>query len=119
MRFVLELLRDFSGLIGAGLSAAAFFRLEGRKTEAASVNPEAANDKALQEEMREARATLVEHRVLAPNPLDLRLTVLGLLLIAVSFLISIALTVTEPSATGSEHQAPSAEKSTPAIPTGH
>lgn len=119
MRFALELLRDISGLIGAVLSAAAFFRLEGRKTEAASVNPETANDQALQEELKGARATLVEHRVLAPNSLDLRLTVFGLLLIAVSFLVSIALTATEPSATGNENQAPSAGKSMPAIQAGH
>ena len=94
MRFALELLRDVLGLVGAIVSAFAFFRLEARKAEAASVRPDAAGDADLAAEMQRARTTLVERRVLAPNARDLHLTVFGLALIALSFLISIGLTLT-------------------------
>ena len=108
MRFALELLRDVLGLVGAIVSAFAFFRLEGRKAEAASVRPDTAGDADLAAEMQQARTTLVERRVLAPNRLDLHLTVLGLALIALSFLISIGLTLT------AEHTAPPPANAAPA-----
>ena len=97
MRLAFELLRDILGLIGAVLSAFAFFRLERRKAEAASADPETAADPDLKAEMTAARGTLLTLRVLAPNEGDTRLTVAGLFLIALSFLISIALTLAAPS----------------------
>jgi len=117
LRFTFELLRDVLGLLGAILSASAFFRLERRKAEAAGANPDAADDVDLKTEMVRARNTLVARRVLAPNEVDLRLTFWGLTLIAISFLISIGLTITAPSRAEAPYATPS--MSPPAkIPTG-
>jgi hypothetical protein len=117
MRLVFELSRDVCGLIGAGLSASAFFRFEGRKAEAASITEEMTDDPDLKAELTKARETLLKVRVLAPNELDLAFTAWGLVLIAISFLISIALTLTEPAqdertATSTSQTAP-AERAAP------
>jgi len=117
-RLVFEFLRDLSGLIGACLSATAFFRFEWRKAEAASINEEITDDPELKAEMVKSRETLVRVRVLAPNELDMAYTAWGLVLIAISFLISMGLTVVEPSLSEKAPSPPAGNISTPVNQVG-
>lgn len=91
-KLCLELLRDVLGLSGAVLTAWAFFRLERRKKEATVAQRARISDPDLQKMFAEAGNTLVGE-VLAANEIDARLTARGLVLISVSFLISILLTL--------------------------
>jgi len=96
MRFAFELLRDICGLLGAGLSAVAFFRLESRKKEASALNPEITRNSRLRKYLERSKQALITRRVLAPNEADWAFTAWGLVLIALSFAVSIGLTLTEP-----------------------
>lgn len=105
IRFAFELLRDFSGLVGAALTAAAFFRFEGRKAEAAALDPSVTTDPELRKEVERSRQTLLKVRVLAPSEADSAFTAWGFVLIAFSFLVSIGLTLTEVRSAESAHKA--------------
>jgi hypothetical protein len=114
MRFVFELLRDVSGLFGAALSAVAFFRFEGRKKEAAALDPEITRDPDLKKELERSQQTVIRLRVLSPNEVDWAFTAWGLVLIALSFAISIGLTLTEPDVSVSKPLPPATATGAPA-----
>ena len=94
VRFIAELARDGFGLLGAGISTLAFFRFERRKKEAYVTQGDVTPDPDLKRELLLAQRNLSK-RVLRPNDLDIWWTAIGLLLIAMSFLISIGLTIAE------------------------
>jgi hypothetical protein len=92
MRLFLEILRDCLGLVGSLLTARAFFRLEKRKNQATLAKEAPAVDIDLQREFEQAGRAL-DNVVLAPNEIDSRLTAWGLVLISLSFGISIIITL--------------------------
>ena len=91
VKFWLEISRDLLGLMGAGLTAYAFFRLEGRKIEARLPKEVKIEDPDLARFLQDVSKTL-EGEVLGPNEIDATLTFWKFVLIALSFLVSIGLT---------------------------
>jgi hypothetical protein len=89
----LELARDISGLIGAALTAAAFFNLERRKREAEKPKVVHTGDADLRKLLDHAGLHL-DRKIIEPNDIDAQFTWCGLALISVSFAISIGLTLT-------------------------
>lgn len=88
----LELARDISGLIGAALTAAAFFNLERRKREAERPKVVHTADEDMRRLLDNAGLQL-DRKVLDPNDIDAQFTWCGLALISVSFAISIGITI--------------------------
>jgi hypothetical protein len=93
-KFWLELLRDLLGLLGAVLTAWAFFRFEHRKRQAEAPRIVQVGDPDLRKEM-ETSGLVLDRRVLGPDDVDARLTFWGLVLISASFFVSIGLTIGE------------------------
>jgi hypothetical protein len=93
-KFWLEIIRDIFGLAGAALTAWAFFRLEKRKHAAEVTTNAPAGNPAIKQALIEVGHELYG-LVLRPNDIDAQLTAWGLVLISISFFISISLTIAE------------------------
>lgn len=94
LRTSLELGKDIAGLIGSGFVLVPFFTQESDKVLAETLAAAQTSDEDLGKAFRKA-SQKQRTRLLRPDPLGVRWTVGGFLLIALSFLVSIVLTLAE------------------------
>jgi len=93
MLFALDLIKDVLGLIGSLLVSWPFFTQEGMKSLASRLRNAETDDPRVQALVTDA-ATRQEANLNQPNEWDMNLTRLGLVFIILSFLISMAVTLT-------------------------